>query len=70
MFRGVFHLHRSDRDLACESGNPVGGAERSLQLAALLQRLTRIRLMYCTWLVAVNLALGYERWIWLRHNFR
>jgi hypothetical protein len=33
------------------------------RLVALLQCLTGIWLMYCTWAVTVNLALGYKLWI-------
>ena len=33
------------------------------RIVALLQCLTGIWLMYCTWAVTVNLALGYKLWI-------
>jgi hypothetical protein len=33
------------------------------RLVGLLQCLTGIWLMYCTWAVTVNLALGYKFWI-------
>jgi hypothetical protein len=33
------------------------------RIVALLQCLTGIWLMYCTWAVTVNLALGYKLWV-------
>jgi hypothetical protein len=38
------------------------GATRSLRKTA-LQCLTGVWLMFCTWAVTVNLALGYKLWI-------
>ena len=41
----------------------LAGWKGGLRLVALLQCLTGIWLMYCTWAVTVNLALGYKLWI-------
>jgi len=57
------HLHRSRLDLSRGSSNAAGGWNSGSRLVALLQCLTGIWLMYCTWAVTVNLALGYKVWI-------
>src|SRR5216683_3265053 len=41
----------------------LAGWNGGSRLVALLQCLTGIWLMYCTWAVTVNLALGYKLWI-------
>jgi hypothetical protein len=52
---------RLDLDLSYRSSNAIGWMER--RLVALLQCLTGIWLMYCTWAVTVNIVLGYKLWI-------
>jgi hypothetical protein len=41
----------------------LAGWNGGTRLLALLQCLTGLWLMYCTWAVTVNLALGYRLWI-------
>jgi hypothetical protein len=41
----------------------LAGWSAGSRIGALLQCLTGIWLMYCTWAVTVNLALGYKLWI-------
>ena len=41
----------------------LAGWNAGARTVALLQCLTGIWLMYCTWAVTVNLALGYKLWI-------
>jgi len=49
------HLHRSGLDLSRGSSNAAGGVEQRLALVALLQCLTGIWLMYCTWAVGSHM---------------
>jgi len=45
-----------------EAATPLVGWNAGSRIVALLQCLTGVRLMYCTWAVTVNLALGYKLW--------
>jgi len=46
-----------------EAPTRLAGWNPGSRIVALLQCLTGIWLMYCTWAVTVNLALGYKLWI-------
>jgi len=46
-----------------EAPTRLAGWNAGSRIVALLQCLTGLWLMYCTWAVTVNLALGYKRWI-------
>ena len=46
-----------------EAPTRLAGWNGGSRIVALLQCLTGIWLMYCTWAVTVNLALGYKLWV-------
>ncbi len=46
-----------------EAPTRLAGWSTGSRIVALLQCLTGTWLMYCTWAVTVNLALGYKLWI-------
>jgi hypothetical protein len=59
--RAKAHDELSPGELPEESNAAQSG--KRYTVAAALQCLTGIWLLYCTWAVTVNLALGYKLWI-------